>query len=83
MALKKEGTQIRELVKRHSDGTKGIFWQQPYWQSAAMVVDARQLQIQAIINSPVEISKSHIYFVRDKIAKQIQINIDYELIEKK
>jgi len=67
--LKKEGQQITELIKSHADGEQGIFWQQPHWQSAALVVEKRQLPIKVIINSPVEINKSAIYFVRDKIAK--------------
>ena len=67
--LYKKGNQIREVVRSHHGGAKGIFWIVPNWQSTPLVVEQRQFKLKAIINSPVAIQKKDIYLVRQQIAK--------------
>lgn len=68
--LIKEGATIKEAVGRDfSDGAKGIFWQQPRWQSNPIVQEAHQFKMKVLINSSVQIKKSEIYILRQNVAK--------------
>jgi len=67
--LMKEGTIIKEVDGSFSDGAKGVFWQEPRWQSNPIVQEQHQFKMKVIINSSVQIKKSDIYVLRQNVAK--------------
>ncbi|MEM1119390.1 MAG: caspase family protein [Bacteroidota bacterium] len=68
--LEKDGLSIKEVLGNGlSDGAKGIFWQQPRWQSNPIVQEQHLFKMKVLINSSVQLKKSDIYVLRQNIAK--------------
>lgn len=68
--LVKSGGKIKEEIgSDFSDGAKGVFWQQPRWQSNPIVQEQHQFKMKVLINSSVQLKKSDIYVLRQNVAK--------------
>ncbi len=67
--LIKSGQEVQEITQNYQSDQKGIFWQNPRWQSTSLVIDHPFFKFKVLINSPVAIQKKDIYVVRQQIVK--------------